>query len=91
MRIAIAFEAMYFLLTLILMEVCSLRELNGLSCWGAKPPPVAVLNFAKDDELQLTTAGRHPNPSSWAAFRSIDQPPRSGAGSIHALIMRAFC
>jgi hypothetical protein len=31
MRIAITFESIYFLLTLILMEVCSLRELNGLS------------------------------------------------------------
>jgi hypothetical protein len=31
MRIAIAFESMYFLLTLILIEVSSLRELYGLS------------------------------------------------------------
>jgi hypothetical protein len=31
MRIAIAFESMYFLLTLILMAMCSLRELYGLS------------------------------------------------------------
>jgi len=35
MRIAIAFESIYFLLTLILMEVSSLREFNGLSCGGA--------------------------------------------------------
>jgi hypothetical protein len=89
MRIAIAFESIYFLLTLILMEVSSLREFNGLSCGGAKPPPVAVLNFAEYDELQVTT-GRHPTPS-WEAFRFIAYPTRSGAGSKHALILRAFC
>src|SRR5919107_2943408 len=88
MRIALAFESIYFLLTLILMEVSSLRELNGLSCWRAKPPPVAVLNFAEYDELQLTS--RHPTPSSWEAFRYIDHPTRSAAGSKHAVTLRAF-
>src|SRR5215217_6395106 len=89
-RIAIAFKSIYFLLTLILMAVCSLREFYGLTCWGAKPPLVAVVHFAEDDELQVTTC-RHPNPSSWAAFRFIDYPTRSAAGSKHALILRALC
>src|SRR5687768_8589367 len=89
MRISIAFESIYFLLTLILMAVCLLRELYGLSCWGAKPPPVAVLYIAEYDKLQVT-AGRHPTPS-WAAFRFIDHPTRSAAGSKHAVILRAFC
>jgi hypothetical protein len=88
MRIAITFKAIHILLTLILMAVCSLRELYGLSCWGAKPPPVAILQIAEYDELQIT--GRHPTPSC-EAFRFIDHPTRSAAGSKHALILRAFC
>jgi hypothetical protein len=87
-RISIAFESIYFLLTLILMAVCSLREFYRLSCWGAKPPSVAVLHIAEDDELQVTT-GRHPTPS-WGAFSFIDHPTRLPAGSKHALILHAF-
>jgi len=57
MRIAITFKAIHILLALILMEVCSLGVLQRLSCWGAKPPPVAVVHIAEDDELQV--ASRH--------------------------------
>jgi hypothetical protein len=82
-RISIAFESIYILLTLTLMAVCSLRELYGLSCWGTKPPPVAVFQIAEYDELQITT-GRHPTPS-WAAFRfsSITLPALVQARNTH--------
>ena len=86
MRVAIVFEVKRFLRTLTLMVMSSLRVLYGLTCCGAKPPPVAVVEIAEDDELQV--ASRHPTPS-WGAFRFIDHPTHSPAGSKHALTLRA--
>src|SRR5829696_7459896 len=45
--------------------------------------------MAEDDELQVTTTGRHPTPSQ-GAFRFVGHPTRSAAGSKHTLTLLTF-